>query len=257
MAVSQEQAIPNSPFTFARDGLSHDVNGLKLPIGCKALAVVAPLSSDIVLWTVTGTTTGAQYESILLQGFENFLYCRVHQQIDPVVNLHFVINAGAGNAVVGIVFIFSDTIVSLDTQTISPAFLLDGSGNVLASDTALSGLRRVGVSLKGADPALWQAPTNNLFGFQAGVGTTALLAGTGGQIVRLWDGVVDVLTAAAGAQFSVQDTAGNVLAQGGAADRKTFPCGFIARQVVTGNGVQLVVAGGAATVQFGAGYSKG
>lgn len=106
-------------------------------------------------------------------------------------------------------------------------------------------------------PQLWQSPTNNLFGFQAGIGTTVLLAGTAGQTIRLWDGVLDILTAAAGAQCAVQDTAGNVLAQAGAADRKTVGCGFTARTLIPGNGVQIVVAGGAATGQFAAGYSKG
>lgn len=212
-AVSSEQAIPGSPFTFARDGLGHDVNGVQVPIGCKAIAAVTAVSSDIALWTVTGTTTGTQYESIVLQGFSKVLYCRVHQQVDATVNLHFAISSGAGNAIVGVVFLFSDTVVSLDALVENPVFLMDGGGNVLAADTAQSGLRRLGVSLALSDPAPWQqANVNGFFaqGTIASGGTLTVIPAGGAQVNTYLQKVKGTVAGAAGSTLNVECPAGTI-----------------------------------------------
>lgn len=213
VAVSSEQAVPGSPFTFARDGLGHDVNGVQLPIGCKALGVVTASSADIVLLTVTGTTTGTQYQSILLQGFSKILYCRVHQQVDPVVNLHFVILSGAGNAIVGAVFLFSDSIVSLDTLVESPVFLMDSSGNLLAADSAAVGGNRLGVSLARSDPAPWQqANANGSFaqGTIASGGTLTVIPAGGVNVNTYLKKVKGTVAGAAGSTLNVECPPGTI-----------------------------------------------
>jgi hypothetical protein len=130
--------------------------------------------------------------------------------------------------------------------------------NYFVSELTLAempGQSAVAQSVTQPSPSPWQSPQFTIFGFQGGVGTTVIRAGVGGRVLLLWDGTVDVLTAAAGAQGSIQDTAGGVVIQFGAHAEKTFGAGFRARPLPMGLGLQIQVGGGAATVQLSCGGS--
>lgn len=103
-------------------------------------------------------------------------------------------------------------------------------------------------------PTPWQAPSSVVSGFAAGA-TTTLLAGAAGQVIRNWDGVVEVNTGAAGTQSSVKDSAGNVLAQFSSVAVQNFSCGFIAKPCAVAASLQLQAAAGV-TVVYSGGVSQ-
>jgi hypothetical protein len=245
VTVTPETPIPSSPFSLARDGLHHLINGVQLPIGCQWLCFAANPATTINALVVTGTTTGIDYASSLLAGADLLLYVRVHQAIDPVVNLDLLIAAGAGTATVGICFGFTPTVIDLDTLVPNPAFLVSPADQALLTAPGVGGGLHLAVTEQFAFPSQWQVPDTNkpiaAVSVAAG-GTLPLIALVGGKTVRLFDYSFSQDASNAASHWALQDDTGAAVASYfDAAVRKVFAEGsFGGMPLGLGRGLQIV-----------------
>lgn len=214
-AYNNEQALPGSPFSIARDGVAHDLGVFTLPPGTLGLAFVTKTPADINGLVVTGQTTQAPYGSPLSNngvGTRSLLYVRVHPRIDPTVDIVLQTPFGAGNALVGIAFISDASIVDIDAVTTTATVLVDASGNGLAVEGGSSGGNRLGVSQQFANSAVWEsALANPVYVAATSIasgGTLTLIAGTGGQTVRVHSCTFYQGGENAAGRFILQDTTG-------------------------------------------------
>lgn len=137
------------------------------------------------------------------------------------------------------------------------ATLMDSLGFLLSTPTEVGVDPLLGVTLSGANPAPWQAPDQIVFATRAGIGAVTLIAGVAGKTVRLFGGVFDVPTAVAGSGSTLQDSTGVVLAAWDTtAVIRGQPLDFSGAPIVTGRGLQLTVAGAAATARMGLAVSQ-
>lgn len=113
---------------------------------------------------------------------------------------------------------------------------------------------QMGVSQELAVPAVWQTPRQPVHASRVGVGTTNLIAAVAGQSCWVFGGVLDVQVAAAGSTVTLQDTGGKVFLRVSGATVRTIPFPFSGTPSDADKGLDLVVAGGAATaeISFGA-----
>jgi hypothetical protein len=107
-------------------------------------------------------------------------------------------------------------------------------------------------------PAPWQVPNQlPVNGTRVGVGTTHLVVGRQGRVVWPFTGMLAVAGAAAGAAGALHDSSGNLLAEIRADSIGQVPFDLRGSPLAVGDGVDLVVLGGAASVEAALAYSQG
>lgn len=188
VTVSSENAIPNSPFSFARDGLTHNINGVQIPVGTQWLVIGTQNTTDISNVVVTGTSTNVDYAFNTLSQLSPLTYVRVHPSLDPTVNIGIGMANGSGNATIAIAFGASPTVVDVDPAAPSGVFLESDVSVRISTPLNSGGAPDIGVQIENTHPpAGTSANVNGPIGVGSiAAGATFTFFGGGGAGVHTY-----------------------------------------------------------------------
>lgn len=213
--VMNEEAIPNSPFSFARDGATHNVTGVQLPVGTQWLVIATQNETDISNVVVTGTTTNMDYAFNTLSGLSPLTYVRVHPAIDATVNIGIGMANGAGSATVAIAFGAAPTVIDIDPTEPNGVYLQTDASVRVSTPLNSTGAPDVGVQIENTHPpAGMSANVNGPIGVGSiAAGATFTFFGGGGASVHTYLRKVQFSIEAVAATFgTIECPAGTVRA---------------------------------------------
>lgn len=188
VTVSSENAIPNSPFSFARDGATHNINGVQIPVGTQWLVIGTETATDISNVTITGTTSSIDYAFNTIAQLSPLLYVRVHPTIDGTVNIGIGMANGSGNASVAISFGDAPTVVDLDPDAPAGVYLETDTSVRVSTPLNSGGAPDIGVQIENTHPpAGLSANVNGAIGVGSiAAGATFTFFGGGGAGVHTY-----------------------------------------------------------------------